>query len=769
MHRFLRWLRSLVTVEMQDTDSPDPNVEEESLDSDDAQTTDSEVSDGELPSPPEPSESVDAGEDLPVDQLTHGDGHAAIPDIPSIETDGTIEIDHLAPGDFEPDTLRQCLRTMMTSRRLDEKMMTLLKQGKGHFHIGCAGHEATQSALSLYARPGEGPGHDWFCMYYRDLCMALSLGMTTKEALLSHLAKADDPNSGGRQMPEHFGLKHLNVMTTASSVGAQFNPGLGFGFAIQHRDEDNFVYVSSGEGATSQGDFHEALNWAAREQAPVLFLVQDNKYAISVPIEEQTAGGTPYKLAAGYEGLSRMRVDGTDFFASASVGRAAIDHIRSGKGPVCLVADVVRLLPHSSSDDHTKYRTPDELEADRKIDPIDRMRAKLGEEGVLSEEEADEMEQEVHEEVDAAAEWAKKQEDPAPETATDHVFVEGDHDIDFHSEEDIDEDAEPMVMVDAINRTLKEEMARDESIVVYGEDVAGDKGGVFTATKDLTAEFGEDRCFNSPLAEGSIVGTAVGYAASGFRPVIEIQFADYIWPAMQQLRNQVAPFHYRSNGDWKCPMVIRVPCGGYIHGGLCHSQNIESIFGHTPGFKIALPSTAADAKGLLATAIQMEDPVLFLEHKALYRAASARTPTPPEHYRLPFGDARIAREGSDMTIVTYGMMVQKSLNVAKELEEDGVDVEVVDLRTIVPLDSETILESVQKTNRVLVVYEDHEFIGFGAEICAQIGDDAFKYLDAPIRRVAGEFTPIPFAHSLERAVLPSDQEIMEAARELAAF
>jgi 2-oxoisovalerate dehydrogenase E1 component len=754
-----------------DPNTPDSNTTDEPAEANTEEAPpDLEMPDAEAPSP-DPDEAVEApnDDDLPVEELMHGDGHAAIPEIPSLVTDGSIEIDELTPSDFDADELRQRLRTMMLSRRLDEKMLTLLKQGKGHFHIGCAGHEAVQSAIGRYSRPGEGPGHDWFCFYYRDLCMALSLGMTPREALLAHLAKANDPNSGGRQMPEHFGLKRLNVMTTASSVGAQFNPGVGFGFAIQQRNEDNYVYVSCGDGATSQGDFHEALNWAARKQAPALFVVQDNKYAISVPIDEQTAGGTPYKLAAGYEGLSRMRVDGTDFFASASAAQAAIRHIRDGKGPVCLVADTVRLLPHSSSDDHTKYRTPDELEADRKIDPIARLEATLIDAGVLTQDEAEAMQDEVHQEVDEAAEWAKQQDDPAPETATDHVFFEGDLDIDYNSEDDVDEDEEPIVMVDAINRTLKEEMTRDESIVVYGEDVAGDKGGVFTATKDLTAEFGEDRCFNSPLAEGSIVGTAVGYAASGFRPVVEIQFADYIWPAMQQLRNQVAPFRYRSNNEWSCPMVIRVPCGGYIHGGLCHSQNIEAIFGHTPGLKVALPSTAADAKGLLATAIRSEDPVLFLEHKALYRAASARTPTPPEDYTLPFGEARIAREGSDLTIVTYGMMVQKSLNAAKELEKEGVDVEVVDLRTIVPLDSETILNSVRKTNRALVVYEDHEFIGFGAEICAQIGDEAFKYLDAPIRRVAGEFTPIPFAHSLERSVLPSDEGILEAARDLVAF
>jgi len=749
--------------------SSDSSSSPDSVDVPEAENSEPEMPDAEAPEPDPDTAVQTANEDLPVDHLMHGDGHAAIPEIPSIESDGSLDIERLGPKDFETGELRQRLRTMMLSRRLDEKMMTLLKQGKGHFHIGCAGHEAAQSAVSRYSQPGEGPGHDWFCFYYRDLCMALSLGMEAREAFLAHLAKADDPNSGGRQMPEHFGLRHLNVMTTASSVGAQFNPGLGFGLAIQQRGEDNYVYVSCGDGATSQGDFHEALNWAARTQAPALFFVQDNKYAISVPIEEQTAGGTPYKLAAGYEGLSRARVDGTDFFASASVAKAAIQHIRAGNGPVCLVADVVRLLPHSSSDDHSKYRTPDELEADRKIDPIARMEANLIEEDIFSEDEIENLRDEVRDEVDEAAEWAKKQNNPDPGAATEHVFFEGDLDIEYNSEEDLDEEGDSMVMVDAINRTLKEEMARDESIIVYGEDVAGDKGGVFTATKDLTDQFGEDRCFNSPLAEGSIIGTAIGFAASGFRPVVEIQFADYIWPAMQQLQNQVAPFRYRSNGEWSCPMVIRVPCGGYIHGGLCHSQNVESIFGHTPGLKVALPSTAADAKGLLATAIRMQDPVLFLEHKALYRAASAQSPAAPENYTLPFGDARIAREGSDLTIVSYGMMTPKSLNAAKELNNEGVDVEVIDLRTIVPLDTETILDSVQKTNRVLVVYEDKEFIGFGAEIAAQIADDAFKYLDAPVRRVAGAFTPIPFADPLERAVLPSDENILETARDLAAF
>jgi 2-oxoisovalerate dehydrogenase E1 component len=704
------------------------------------------------------SQQISAGE---ATQAGNGQAHRSSSSAP---IEGTLDVTVRGPSAFDRDQLLHSYRTMLLSRRLDEKMITLLKQGKGFFHIGCAGHEAAQAAVGMHARPG----HDWFCMYYRDLCMALSLGMTARETLLAHLAKRDDPNSGGRQMAEHFGQRDKNVMTTSSSVGAQFLPAVGFGFAVQRMGTDAFVYASCGEGATSQGDFHEALNWATRTQAPVLFFIQDNKYAISVPVEEQTAGGTPYKLAAGYDGLHRLRVDGTDFFEMASAADAAIDHIRSGRGPVCLVADVVRLFPHSSSDDHAKYRSSDELEQDREVDPISRLEARLREHDLLTAEQIEGLRAEIKEEVNDAATWAQRQADPSPDTATRHVYFEGDLGLDYEATP-IDEEGELTVMVDAINRALKEEMERDERIVVYGEDVAGKKGGVFTATKDLTEMFGEERCFNSPLAEASIIGTAVGLSAAGYLPVVEIQFADYIWPSLQQIRNQVAPFRYRSNNAWSCPMVIRVPCGGYIHGGLCHSQNIESIFAHMPGLRVVHPSTAADAKGLLKTAIRSQDPVLFLEHKALYRNAAARTPNPPADYYLPFGKARIAREGTDLTIITYGMMVHKSMKAAKELAKEGIDVEIIDLRTIQPLDADAVLESVQKTNRALVVYEDHEFIGFGAEIASQIADRAFTYLDAPIRRVAGAFTFVPFADPLEKAVLPNDQDIIDAARDLVAF
>lgn len=673
--------------------------------------------------------------------------------------EGDFDVKPVGPSDFDSEDLLGIYRTMLTSRRLDEKMLTLLKQGKGFFHIGCAGHEATQAAIGSLSRAGE----DWFSMYYRDLMMYLMLGGTEREVMLHHMAKADDPNSGGRQMSEHFGNKDRNILTISSSVGAQFLPAVGTAMALQREGKDAYVYCSCGDGATSQGDFHEALNWAARAEAPVLFVVQDNGYAISVPVKDQTAGGSAYKLARGYEGLARIKVDGTDFFQIYSAAKAAIDHIRSGKGPVCLVADLVRLLPHSSSDNHAKYRTPEELEAEKREDPILQMENRLVEAGLLNEKDIERIRKEVQTSVDEAAKWADAQADPDPSTATKHVLYEGELDLEFESSEPA---GEPIVMVDAINHALQEEMERNDKVIVYGEDVAGGKGGVFTATRELTAKFGPDRCFNAPLAEASIIGTAVGFASAGFKPVVEIQFGDYIWPALQMLRNQVATYRYRSNGEWGCPMVVRVPVGGYIHGGLCHSQNIEAFFAHMPGFQIAMPSTAADAKGLLKAAIRMEDPILFMEHKALYRSAAARSPEPDQDYLLPFGKARVVREGTDLTIVTYGMMVHKSMNVARMLDKEGISVEIIDLRTLLPVDMDTVLESVLKTNRALVVYEDHEFLGYGSELAAQISDAAFEHLDAPVRRLAGKFAPIAFADPLERELLPQDDDILNAVREV---
>jgi len=672
-----------------------------------------------------------------------------------------FDVEPVTLDDFDSKTLLKVLRLMHTARLLDVKMLALLKQGKGFFHIGCSGHEATQTAIGLLSKPA----HDWFCPYYRDLSLVLTLGQTIEETIHDHLAKPEGINSGGHQMPSHFGARDKNIFTVSSSVGSQYLPALGIAMASMKRGTDAYTLCSAGDGATSQGAFHEALNWSTLSKAPVLYLIQDNKYAISVPVEDQTAGGTPYKLAGGYEGLARYRVDGTDFFKVYSVVKAAISHLRAGNGPVCLVSDVVRLLPHSSSDNHLKYRSEEELIQDQMADPITRFEHQLTEAGIVTASQSEKIQKEIKDEINETILKVEKLADPDPRTAVSHVFYEGD----LHLEYGLDEpEGEPIVMVDAINHALHEEMERDESILVYGEDVAGEKGGVFTATRGLTEKFGIERCFNSPLAEASIIGTATGLSASGFKPVVEIQFADYIWPGMQHLRNQVASLRYRSNNAWSCPMVIRVPCGGYIHGGLCHSQNIETIFAHTPGFRVVMPSSAADAKGLLKTAIRCHDPVLFLEHKALYRAASARVAEPGKDYLVPFGKAKILREGTDLTIVTYGFLVHKCLSVARQISrENQVSVEVIDLRSLMPLDSEAILTSLQKTHRILIAHEDHEFLGFGGEIAAQISDLGFEHLDAPIRRVASKFSFVPYAAPLEKEVLPQENDILEAARWLA--
>ena len=705
---------------------------------------------------------VDAAFDLSTDA---GKAEAAAP----TEIEGDLAVDLLGPDDFDPEELRDVLRTMLTSRRLDEKMLTLLKQGKGFFHIGSSGHEASQVALG---REFEG-GRDWFCFYYRDLGTALAVGVTPAEVLRAHFGKPSDPFGGGRQMPEHFGHRDLNIMSTSSSVGAQYLPAVGFGLATKREDGEAYeggagraVYTSGGEGSTSQGAFHEALNWAAREALPVVFHVQDNKYAISVHVDEQTAGGSIWPLFEGYTGLTRARYDGTDFFQSASVARAALAHVRAGHGPVALHADVVRLLPHSSSDDHRKYREDESISADAARDPIPAFVARLVEAGVVTDDEVEAMREEIRVEIDRTAREVEAEPDPDPATATAHVYYEGEDTREYEAD---GETGDLVVMVDAINHALDEEMARDERVLVYGEDVGGGKGGVFTATRGLTEKHGRDRCFNAPLAEHSIIGSAVGLACAGYKPVVEIQFADYIWPGMQPLRNQVASMRYRSNGTWACPMVLRVPAGGYIHGGLCHSQNVEALFGHFPGLHVVMPSNAADAKGLLKSAIRGEDPVLFLEHKALYRQGPARSPEPHADWLVPLGKANVLREGTDLTIVTWGAIVYKALNVAKTLEKEGVSVEVVDVRSFLPFDAETVLASARKTGRVLVAYEDHEFMGFGAEVAAQVADGAFGHLDAPVKRVAGAFSSIPYADALEKAVLPQDDDVLAAARGALAF
>ena len=648
-------------------------------------------------------------------------------------------------------------RKMVTARRLDEKMLIMLKQGKSFFQIGCSGHEAAQLAAATVMRPGE----DWAYPYYRDAALCLGLGMTAKEQLLCFLAKADDPNSGGRQMPQHYGHKELRIVSQSSATGTQFLQAVGSGMTRKWDKTKEIVYVSCGEGSTSQGDFHEALNWASREKVPVIFHVEDNEYAISVHISEQTAGGSVYSMVSGYQNLARFNVDGTDFFETHLAFKKAADRARKGKGPTVIISHVVRLLPHSSSDDQRKYRTEDELSEDQAKDPITRFEQMCTAGKIINQKDFDKIKKEVFTQIDEDAKWAEQQDHPDIDTAMDHIYSNNGQ----LETADLNQIGDKIVIIDAINHALAEEMQTNDKMVIFGQDIADPKGGVFTATKGLTDKFGRDRVFNSPLAESSIIGTAVGMAVTGWKPVVEIQFGDYIWYGMMQIRNEVATMRYRSNNTWSCPIVIRVPVGGYIHGALCHSQSIDGYFVHLPGIYIAYPATAADAKGLLKAACRMDDPVMFMEHKGLYRQGYCATPEPDKNYVLPFGKARVVREGDHVTIITWGAMVQKSIEAVKECNAIG-NVEIIDLRTLNPLDRESIRVSLDKTGKAMVVYEDNLTNGFGAEISAIIADEYFELLDGPIKRVAAQDSPVPYNWYLEKQILPQTSDIVAALTEL---
>ncbi len=655
---------------------------------------------------------------------------------------------------------------MLTSRELDKKMLILLKQGKSFFHIGGMGHEAIQAAAALSLDPKR----DYLFPYYRDLTFVLGMGMTPRDCLLGFLAREGDPSSNARQMPMHYGHPTLNIPSSSSSTGTQYLQAVGCAFASQRLDKPGKLAVTvvcSGDGTTSQGDFHEAVSWASRAKAPVIFLIENNGYAISVPLKDQRPGGEVANMASAYPGLTFVRVDGCNLEASYEACQKAVAHARAGGGPVLIDASVVRLLPHSSSDDDKKYREALDLEADKTRDPL------VTNSHLLPAKKLKAMQQQIFDEIDAEAEKVLLEPLPKSDDALRYVYAEPVAKIlpdpPFLKEGDGTGGVE-MVLVDAINRALAEELARDSKVLVFGEDVAGGKGGVFTATRGLTAKFGIERCFNAPLAESSIVGVAIGLALRGFKPVPEIQFADYIWTAMMQIRNELSVMRYRSNNTWTCPMVIRVPVGGYIHGGLCHSQNIEATFAHFPGLQIVMPSTALDAYGLLKTAIRGDDPVLFLEHKSLYRQNFAKSLIPGNaDWCLSIGLGSVRRQGEHASIITYGAMVQRALEIAREFESEGVSLEVIDLRSIRPYDFELIARSVQKTGRVLVLHEDTRLMGFGAELAAEIGEKCFAFLDAPVTRLAGAEAPVPYAGNLEEQVLPQAFAIRQTIKQLLAY
>jgi len=664
---------------------------------------------------------------------------------------------------FDKDKLLYVLKMMLRARTVDNKAMNLLRQGKTFFHIAGAGHEAVQLAIGLSLDPKK----DWLFPYYRDLATVLTSGVTPEEVFLGTFGKANDPASGGRQLPVHWGSSSINLPSQSSPTGSQFLQAVGTAMASVKRGERNISYVSSGEGTTSQGEFHEAVNWASREKLPVLFVIQNNKYAISVHVSNQTGGkdSSIAEMMEGFQNLHRARIDGTDFFQSYENIQEAIEYIKSGKGPALIEADVVRLQSHSSSDDQKKYRDKNELEEDLKKCPIEKFAQVLMAKELLNQTEYAELKLVVNEEISEAADKALHSPDPTTGDATKYVFDESGFKETLNYESSTPS-GDKIVMVDAINHALHEEMVKNSEMFIFGEDIEDGKGGVFTATKGLSTRFTKKRVFNSPLAEASIMGVAVGMSLSGMKTVVEIQFGDYIWPAFMQMKNEMAPMRYRSNNAWSAPVVTRVAVGGYIHGGLCHSQNIEAFFSHIPGIFIAYPSNAADAKGLLKTACRIKDPVLFCEHKGLYRQSFAITPEPDENYLLPFGKARVVKEGTDATVVSWGVSLWDSMIAAKKLEDEDFSVEVIDLRTIVPLDEETIYNSVKKTNKIVIIHEDTLFGGFGAEIAARIADNCFQHLDAPVKRIAAKDAHIPYAPILENEVLPSRDDIYRGIKDL---
>lgn len=659
---------------------------------------------------------------------------------------------------FQKKELLQVYENMVLSRMLDEKMAILLRQGKGFFHMACSGHEAAQTAAAFNLRSAK----DWFYPYYRDSAFTVGLGMTAKDHLLAFFAKSDDPSSGGRQMPHHYGKRDLNIVTQSSPTGTQYLQAVGCAMACKLNKKKEVVYVSSGEGTTSQGDFHEALNWSSREKLPVIFHIQDNDYAISVHISEQISGESIFSMVSGYQHLARFDVDGSDYFETHLAFKKAIDRARKGMGPAVIVSHVDRLKPHSSSDDHLKYRTKKEITEMEKNDPIKKFADECIANKIIKIEELDKLDKKLKNQVENDADWAESKDHPDSASATNHIYSENSPDCDS----DLKIINDNTVFVDAINHALAEEMDRNKKMIIYGQDIADPKGGVFTATKGLTDTYGKDRVFNSPLAESSIIGSAIGLATVGYKPVVEIQFGDYIWTAMMQIRNELATIRYRSNNAWSCPAVIRVPVGGYIHGGLCHSQSIDGYFIHMPGIYIAYPSNASDAKGLLKMACRMDDPVIFMEHKSLYRQSYASSPEPDDEYLIPFGKSKIIQKGSELTIITWGAMVQSSIDAVNDLDLDEEIVEIIDLRTLNPLDFLSIQASIEKTGKALIVYEDNLTNGPGAEISSLISDHCFEMLDGPIRRVASKDSPVPYNMYLEENILAQVEDIKETLIEL---
>ncbi len=692
---------------------------------------------------------------------------------------------------LDRETLLSAFRTMLLSRAVDDKEIRLKRQNKTFFQINGVGHEALLVAAGMLLKPG----YDWVYPYYRDRALTLALGMSAFEQFLAAVGAEADPNSGGRQMPSHWGHPKLKIVSQSSCVGTQFLHAVGTALAGKYQatlgdgsappdsfQADEVIYVSGGDGSTSEGEFWEALNNACLHKLPVLFLIEDNGYAISVPVEAQTAGGNVSRLVRNFPGLFVTELDGCNFLESYARLKDAFSYLRAGQGPALAHAHVIRPYSHSLSDDERLYRSEEERALEANRDPIPKMEDFLLREELATQEEVDSLRASVTREVDEAADQALAMPGPDRLSHSIHLYSAT---VDptapeFETEPVLSGD--PGTMVDLLNGCLRDEMERDPRILVFGEDVADvtreealdevkGKGGVFKVTLGLQRRFGSTRVFNSPIAEAAIVGLALGLAIRGLKPVVEIQFFDYIWPAFMQIRNELATLRWRSNGSFQCPVVIRVPIGGYLKGGgIYHSQSGEVFFAHQPGLRVVMPSNGLDANGLLRTAIRCDDPVIFLEHKHLYRQTYNKSPHPGPDYMIPFGKAKTVREGSDVTVITYGALVQRSLLAAKRAEEeDGISVEILDLRSLSPYDWKAITRSVKKTTRALVAYEDTRSFGYGAEIASRVADELFEWLDAPVRRVAAKDTWIAYSPLLEEVTLPQPDDIYDAVTELASY
>jgi 2-oxoisovalerate dehydrogenase E1 component len=666
------------------------------------------------------------------------------------------------PLDAKPEIMIHLYEKMLRTYYVEEQCQVLVRAGKCSFYASARGHEKVQIAMSMLLEPGV----DWFFPYYREKALMVGLGMPLEHLFQGMLSREGDPNSLGRNMSEHFSSSELRVVSPTACTGTQFLIAVGMARAIKAAGRDEIVYVAGGEGSTSEGEFFEALNKAQHSRLPVLFVIQNNGYAISVPQQQQTSSEL-VEVAHGF-GMKSVRVDGTRFTDMYNTLRPLVAEMRKGSGPLFVEAMVVRMDSHSSSGDQKKYRDPANMEEARRKDPLAHTEMRLKRAGLLTDEEIDKKRAQVSAEVESAARAVDTLPPPDPAAATTDVYS---------SNPVVTEEAEahylsdkPITMVEAINHGLREEMERNPKIVMWGEDIQDPKGGVFGVTRGLTEAFPE-RVENSPLAEATIIGMAQGMAIGGYRPVVEIQFADYSFPAYMQMRNEIPTLRWRSGGAWASPLVVRIATGGYIRGGPFHSQSPETLYAHTPGWYIAYPSNAADAKGLIKTACRMDDPVIFFEHKGLYRQVYSKTQEPDADYLLPFGSARIVRPGDDLTVIAWGRTVHMVQQALGQLAGAGAEpsVEVIDLRTIVPLDIETVLTSARRTGRALVVHEAPLFAGMGAEVAAQIADGAFESLDAPVRRVGARDCFVAFAPNLETAILPSVEEIAGAIRELLMF